>query len=135
VLELRHVLLGSGFFRKIPGQHELCLEHRAGLSYAAVQSGGHPIMDGVVDAPLDILDRISSASLKPAAVQVFGDAPQLDNEVIAEVLRLDLASFLLPKPCALLELSFDGAPRIWRLKRKLGSLLCGVPNWSTAKFR
>ena len=41
-LQLRHILLGSGFFRERPRQHELGFEHRAACLDAAVESSGHP---------------------------------------------------------------------------------------------
>jgi hypothetical protein len=55
VLQLRHMLFGSGLFRERPGQHEFGLEHRAPSVDEAVERRRHPFMDWVQDLPLQSL--------------------------------------------------------------------------------
>ena len=98
VLELRHVLFRSAVLREIPGQHELGFEHRPGLPNPAVERGAHPVVDGMADPSLHILDCITRAALIPGSVELLGNAAELDDKVLAEVLRFDLASLLPPEP-------------------------------------
>ena len=62
-------------------QHELGLEHRPGRLHHAVEGRGHPSQHGVSDMTLDVHDRLASIALEPAAVEVLGDRPELDEEV------------------------------------------------------
>jgi hypothetical protein len=55
-------------------------------------------MDGMADPSLHILDCMTRTPFVPGPVQFFGDAAELNNEILAEVLRLDLASLLPPEP-------------------------------------
>jgi hypothetical protein len=48
--------------------------------------------------PLHVLDRIAAVAFVPGPVQVFGDAAELDDEILAEVLRFSLAPLFSPKP-------------------------------------
>ena len=48
--------------------------------------------------PLDIGDYLPRIGLVPTPVKVFGDDPELDDEVARQVLRLDLAAFFPPQP-------------------------------------
>jgi hypothetical protein len=50
------------------------------------------------DVPLNLFDCVACAALEPASVEVVSDGAKLDDEVLAEVLRGDFASFFLPKP-------------------------------------
>ena len=52
------------------------------------------------DPLLDVDDRLAGVSFKPMPVEVFGDPPELDNEVSGQVLRLGFAALLPPKPDA-----------------------------------
>src|SRR6516162_5995814 len=42
MLQLRHVFLGRGLFRKRPGQHEFGLEDSSGSLNSAIQRSRHP---------------------------------------------------------------------------------------------
>ncbi len=98
VLQLRHVLFGRGFFREGPGQHELGFEHRAGGLDEAIQRRRHPFVDGMLDPLLNVLDGVTGVALVPAPVEVFGHGAELDDQVVGEVFRLDLAALLPPQP-------------------------------------
>ena len=98
MLQLRHVLFGGGFLRERPGQHELGLEHRPAGINEAIQSRRHPLMDGVLNPPLHVLDAVTGVALIPAPVEVLGDRAELDDQVVGEILRLDLAALLAPQP-------------------------------------
>ena len=50
MLQLRHVFLGGRLFGKIPGQHELRLEHSAARPDAPVGRGRHPADGRMADA-------------------------------------------------------------------------------------
>ena len=52
----------------------------------------------MADVLLDIGNDLTGIGLVPAPVQVFGDDPELDDEIAREVFRLDLAAFLPPQP-------------------------------------
>ena len=98
VLQLRHVFFGGGFLRERPGQHELGLEHRATGINQAIQRRRHPFDDGMLDPPLHVLDGVAGVALIPAPVEVLGDRAQLDDQIVGEILRLDLAALLPPQP-------------------------------------
>ena len=60
-------------------------------SVAAIQrSAGCQIL------ALDIREDLAAVGLEPAPVQVFGRKPKLNDEIAGQILRLDLAAFLLP---------------------------------------
>ena len=98
VLQLGHVLFGRRFFRERPRQHELGLEHRAGGLDHAVERGRHPADRRMLHAALDVGDDLAGIAFVPAAIEVLGGEPELDDEVAREVLRLDLAPFFPPEP-------------------------------------
>ena len=50
------------------------------------------------DMRLHVRDDLPGIGLVPAPVQLLGNGPELDDEVAGEVLRLDFAAFLAPKP-------------------------------------
>jgi hypothetical protein len=52
----------------------------------------------VIEPLLDIRDDLASIGLVPAAIEVLGRDPELDDEVARQVLRFELASLLLPEP-------------------------------------
>jgi hypothetical protein len=52
----------------------------------------------MLDPPLDVLDGIPGIAFVPRPIQVLGDATELDDEVLTEVFRFDLASLFSPKP-------------------------------------
>ena len=43
-------------------------------------------------------DRLAGIALIPAPIEVLGHDPELDDQVVGEVLRLDLAALLAPEP-------------------------------------
>ncbi len=52
----------------------------------------------MLNPALDVADDPSGIALIPAAVERLGGDAELDDEVIAEVLRLDLTTLFLPQP-------------------------------------
>ena len=50
------------------------------------------------DPLLDVGDHLAGVAFKPMPVEVFGDPPELNNEVSGQVLGLGFAAFLPPKP-------------------------------------
>ncbi len=50
------------------------------------------------DPQLDVLDRLSGRALIPEPVERLGGDPELDDEIVRKVLRLDLAALLAPQP-------------------------------------
>jgi hypothetical protein len=98
VLQLGHVFFGGGLFRERPGQHEFGFEHCAGWFDHAVECRRHPFVDGMLDVLLYILDHVAAVALVPAPVEVFGNAAELNNQIVIEILRLDFAALLAPQP-------------------------------------
>jgi hypothetical protein len=97
VLELGHVLFGRGLLRERPRQHELGLVDRPGPRHHAVEGGRHKPDDRVLDPALDVRDGVAGIAFVPLAIEVLGHEAELDDEVGGEVLRPDLAPFLLPE--------------------------------------
>src|SRR5579863_6219727 len=98
VLELGHMLFGRRLLRERPGQHKLGLKYPSTWTNQAIKGGSHPTVDRVVDPFLDATDSLAGVALVPSPVQVFGDAPELNDKVVGEILRLNLPSFLAPQP-------------------------------------
>ena len=98
MLQLRHVLLGRGFLRERPRQHEFGLEDRITALHAAVERRAHPAQHWVADLTLDVDDRLAGIGLIPAPVQVLGRQTELDDEVARKVLRLNFAPLFSPQP-------------------------------------
>ena len=97
MLQLGHVFFGRPFLRERPGQHEFGFEHGAAGIDQAVQGCGHPRADGMLNPALHVLDRLTGVALVPAPVEVLGDGAELNDQVVGEVLRLELAAFLAPE--------------------------------------
>jgi hypothetical protein len=97
MLQLRHVLLGGGFLRERPGQHEFGFEYGVAALNPAIERCPHPPQCRVPDLFLDICNDLAGIGLIPVPVQLLSGQPKLDNEIAGQVLRLDLASFFLPK--------------------------------------
>jgi hypothetical protein len=56
----------------------------------------------VSELSLHVIDRIAGVAFVPGPVQLLGDGAELNNEILAEVLRLDFSSLFPPKlyePC------------------------------------
>jgi hypothetical protein len=97
MLQLRHMLFRSPFFRKIPRQHELGFEHGAGRLDPAVEGSRHPAVDSMKYLPLHLSDGMAGVLLVPMPVQVLGHSAKLDHEVAGQVFGFGLAPFFLPK--------------------------------------
>ena len=98
MLQLGRILLSGCFFREVPGQHELGFEHRPARFHPPIKRCRHPAQTGVPDVLLHIGDDLTGIGLVPASIEVFGDRPELDDEVAGQVFWLDLAAFFLPQP-------------------------------------
>src|SRR5450759_5825047 len=79
------MLLSGAFFRERPWQHEFGLEHRAGLLDQTIKRGGHPWDCPGDRMALDVTDPMARVELIPAAVEVLGDQPELDDQHAREV--------------------------------------------------
>jgi hypothetical protein len=97
VLELRHVLLGRGFLRERPRQHELGFKNRTGRLHHAIERRRHPLDYRVLDLSLNVLDDLPGILLIPAAIEGLSHYPELDDQIVDEVFRLDLAPFFPPQ--------------------------------------
>jgi hypothetical protein len=97
VLELRHMLLGRGFFRKRPGQHEFGLEHRPAAGDNAVEGRTHPPEHWMAPPMLDAFDRLPGVALEPMPIKNFSHESELDDEVAGQVLGLGFALFFPPQ--------------------------------------
>jgi hypothetical protein len=86
----------SRLFREGPGQHEFGFEYRATGINAAIQRCRHPFVDGMLDALFYIFDGVAGVALIPAPVEVLGRGAELDDQIFAEILRLDLTALLPP---------------------------------------
>jgi hypothetical protein len=93
----RHVLLGRGFLRERPGQHELGLENRPTARDHAVEGRPHPPEHGMPEPVLNAFNGLPGVALVPIPVEGFGHETELDDEVAGEVLRLELAPLFLPE--------------------------------------
>ena len=91
------MLLGRGFLRERPGQHEFGLEHRPGALDHAVEGRRHPPEHRVPQPMLDAFDGLPGVALVPVPVEVLGHEAELDDEVAGQVLRLGLAALLPPE--------------------------------------
>jgi len=83
---------------KIPWQHELGLEYRAGGLDPPVQCRCHPAVHRVKHLSLYICDRLAGVHFVPAMVQSLGRGAQLHYQIGREVFRLHFAAFFLPQP-------------------------------------
>src|SRR6516165_588164 len=96
VLELRHVLFGGCFFREVPWQHELGLEHRLRALHDSVEGGDHPRNCRVPDSALDVADPPAGVALIPGAIELFRRRAELHDEVAGQGPRARLHPFLAP---------------------------------------
>jgi hypothetical protein len=97
VLELRHVFFSRGLFGKMPGQHELGLEHGPAVLHHPVEGRGHPPDHRMLHLALNRGNRLPGLALVPGPVQMLGDDPELDDEVAGQVLGLGLAALSPPQ--------------------------------------
>ena len=80
------------------GQHELCLENGAGLLNHSVEGRCHPADHRVLDPPLHLRNDVPGSALEPMPIEGLGHEAKLDDEIVREVLRFGLATFLAPQP-------------------------------------
>jgi hypothetical protein len=52
----------------------------------------------MTDPPLDIDNHLAGMGLIPAPIKLLGRQPELDDEIVRQVLRFDLAAFFAPEP-------------------------------------
>ena len=97
VLQLRHVLLSCRLLGESPRQHEFGFEDCARWLNDAIERGCHPFMDGMADARLSVPNGLTCVALVPAAVELLGDGPELNDEIAGKILRLELAAFFAPE--------------------------------------
>src|SRR5437660_5733535 len=79
------------------GSNELGLDHRPRACHHAVKGCAHPAVDRVADAARDVRDLVPGIALVPEPVERLGDEAELDQQVLREVRRLDLAPLLPPQ--------------------------------------
>src|SRR6516225_7005738 len=72
VLELRHVLFGSGLLREGPRQHELGLKDRLRALHDSVEGGNHPRNCRMPDTALHVADPPAGVALIPGAIELLG---------------------------------------------------------------
>ena len=73
--------LGRRLLGERPRQHELGLEHRAGLLDDAVEGGGHPPDDRMPDAQLDVLDGLAALRSNQSRLSGLGSDAELDERL------------------------------------------------------
>jgi hypothetical protein len=52
----------------------------------------------MLEPALHVLDGKASVALIPAPVEVLGDRPKLDDQIVGEIFRVHLAALLPPEP-------------------------------------
>ena len=52
----------------------------------------------MLDPPCTSLMAYAGVALIPAPVELLGDGSELDDQIVGEILRLDLAALLPPQP-------------------------------------
>ena len=52
----------------------------------------------MADMLLDVYDLLTGRGLKPFSIQLLSRVSELNDQIAIQILRLDLTSFLLPKP-------------------------------------
>src|SRR5262249_34836866 len=57
----------------------------------------HPTDHRVLDPPLHLRNDVPGIALEPMSIEGLGHEAKLDDEIVAEVLRLGLAAFLAPQ--------------------------------------
>ena len=64
----------------------------------AVEGGRHPSLDRMKHLALHLGDDLAGIALVPVPVEVLGHGAELDDQVVRQVLRLDLAALFPPQP-------------------------------------
>src|SRR6202042_654972 len=92
------MLFGSRVFGERPRQHELGLEYGVEIVDEPVQGRRQVPMDRVPNPALNVRYRPPSIALVPSPVQRLGCDAQLDDKVVAQILRLGFPALFLPEP-------------------------------------
>src|SRR5262249_9760944 len=79
VLQLGCMFFGRSFFREIPGQHELSFEDCPVLLNAPIERCAHPLVNGMSDLSLHVLDDLTAVTFVPSPVEVLGYTAELDD--------------------------------------------------------
>ena len=66
------------------------------VKHPAIECRRHPADGGMLDVPLDVANDLPGIEFIPAAVKVFGDGAQLDDQIAGKVLGLGFTSLLPP---------------------------------------
>jgi hypothetical protein len=96
VLQLGRILFCSRLFGERPRKHEFSFEDRAACLDASIKSSAHPAHAGMPNMLLHIGNDLAGIGLVPAAVELFRNSAQLDDEVARRVYQLSLAAFFAP---------------------------------------
>src|ERR1700722_6800784 len=92
------MLLRRHFLGERPGQHELGFEYGVEVIDEPVQGCRQVPMDRVPDPALNVRYGPPSIALVPSPVQRLGGDAQLDDKVVAQILRLGFPALFLPEP-------------------------------------
>jgi hypothetical protein len=97
VLELRHVLFSGASSEKAQGSMNLASNTASVLSTTPSRVAAIQNRTGWPHPALYVLEHFAGVRLEPAPVQGLSRDAELDNEILGQVHRLDLAALLLPK--------------------------------------
>ena len=125
VLNLRHMLFRGGLLGDLRGQHEFRFEHRseAGRPIPSSVAAIHLLGPHDEDQPLiTFVMALPSVTFVPAPVEVLGHGARLNDQVVREVYRLDLATGAVP-----------AGSQVTKSRRKALRLVCGL-RWSPATY-
>jgi hypothetical protein len=119
----------------------LASEDCAGFFHQSIQRSSHP-GDGPVDGmALDVTDLVTRVQLVPAAVEVLGDQPELDDQDARKIGRGGLTPLFAPEPRQRLLIIAHDDPRVGAANEVHAvrlMLLCFKGNrhslWLSAKF-
>jgi hypothetical protein len=90
------MLFGRPLFGERPGQHEFGLKNRPRSLDHAVQGGGHPAHHGMPHTALDPGQSLPGIAFIPKPIEGLAGEAELNDQVVREVNRLDLAPLLAP---------------------------------------
>src|SRR5262249_25469004 len=83
--------------KRRPRQHEFGFKKWSRSIDESVEGWRHSVNSRMPDPALDVGDVPDGVALVPRAIELFGGGPELNDEVAGQVLRLNLAPFLLPE--------------------------------------
>jgi hypothetical protein len=64
---------------------------------AAIEGRAHPADCGVSDCPLDVGNDLAGFGLVPTPIEILGCEPELHDQIVGEIQRLDLTPLFLPQ--------------------------------------